>query len=38
MRGSEFVFDNSYPLYYKHHKINLNSGGSYINSLEYRKN
>ena len=32
MRGSEFVFDYVQLLYYKLHKIDLNHGGSYIDS------
>ena len=32
MRGSEIVFDYVQLLYYKCHKINLNHGGSYIDS------
>ena len=32
MKGSEFVFDYVYILYYKCHKINPNCGGSYIES------
>ena len=32
MKGSEFVFDYVQLLYYKCHKINLNRGGSYIDS------
>ena len=32
MRGTEFVFDYVQLLYYKCHKINLNHGGSYIDS------
>ena len=32
MRGSEFILDYFQSLYYKCHKINLNRGGSYIDS------
>ena len=32
IRGSESVFDYVKLLYYKRHKINLNCGGSYIDS------
>ena len=32
MKGSEFVFDYVYLLYYQSHKINLNRGRSYIDS------
>ena len=32
VKGSEFVFDYVYLLYYKGHKINPNCGGSYIDS------
>ena len=38
MKGSEFVFDYVPLLYYKCHKINLNYGGSYIDSLDWIKN
>ena len=38
MRGSEFVFDSVSSLYYKLHKINLNSGRSYIDSPKQLKN
>ena len=31
-KSSEFVFDCVHLLYYKCHKINLNCGGSYIES------
>ena len=34
MKGSEFVIDYGHLLYYKCHKINLNRGGSYIDSLD----
>ena len=37
MKSSEFVFDYVHLLYYKYHKINLNSGGSYINSPDWIK-
>ena len=38
LRDSEFVFDNVQLLYYKCHKINLNCGGSYIDSSYWIKN
>ena len=38
MKGSEFVFDYVQLLYYKCHKINLNLGESYIDSLDWIKN
>ena len=38
MRDSEFVFDYVQLLYYKCHKIDLNRGGSYIDSLDWIKN
>ena len=38
MRGSEFAFDNVQLLYYKCHKINLNCGGSYIDSSDWIEN
>ena len=37
MRGSEFIFDYVQSLYYKYHKINLNRGGSYIDSPDWIK-
>ena len=37
MKGSEFVFDYVYLLYYKCHKINPNCGGSYIDSPNWIK-
>ena len=38
MKGSDFVFDNIRLLYHKCHKINLNRGGSYIDSLDWIRN
>ena len=38
MRGSEFVLDYVQLLHYKYHKINLNRGGSYIDSPDWIKN
>ena len=38
IKGNEFVFDNVNLLYYQFHKIRLNRGGSYIDSLEWLKN
>ena len=45
MKGSDFVFDYVYLLYYKFyllyykcHKINPNRGGSYIDSPDWIKN
>ena len=35
MRGSEFVLDNVQLLYYKCQNINLNRGGSYIDSPDW---
>ena len=32
MKGSQLVFDNVNLLHYKCHKINLNCGGSHIDS------
>ena len=32
MRGSDFIFDCVYLLYYKCHKTNFKRGGSYIDS------
>ena len=32
MKGIEFVFNNVHLWYHKCHKINLNHGGSYIDS------
>ena len=37
MKGSEFVFDYVYLLYYKCHKINTNCGGSYVDSPDWKK-
>ena len=38
MKGSRFVFDYVQLLYYKYREINLNSGESYIDSLDQIKN
>ena len=38
MKGSEFVFDYIYLLYYKLHKKNSGHGRSYINSPDWIKN
>ena len=38
MRGREFAFHYVQLLYYKCHKINLNRGGSYIDSPDGIKN
>ena len=38
MRGSKFDFDNVDSFYYKLHKISLNRGRSYIDSLKWLKN
>ena len=38
MRGSEFVLDYAQLLYYQCHKVNLNGGGSYIDSLYWINN
>ena len=32
MKDSEFVYDYIHLMYYKCHKINLNRGGSYVDS------
>ena len=37
-KGSEFVFDYVYLLYYKCHKINPNHAGSYIDSPDWINN
>ena len=37
MRVNEFVFNYLQLLYYKFHKISLNRGESYIDSLEWIK-
>ena len=37
MRGRKFVFDSVDLLYYELHKINLNRGGSYIDSPKWLK-
>ena len=34
MRGSDFAFDGVNSLYYDFNKINLNRGGSYIESAK----
>ena len=34
MRGSDFILDCVYLLYYKCHKINFKRGGSYIDSSD----
>ena len=34
MRGSDFVFESLGLLYYNLHKISLNRGGSYVDSLD----
>ena len=38
MRVSGFVFDYVHLLYYKCHKININRGGSYIDSPDWIRN
>ena len=38
MKDSEFAFNYVYLLHYKCHKINLNRGGSYIDSPDWIKN
>ena len=38
IRGSNFVLDYVSLLYYKCHKINVNCGGSYIDSPDWIKN
>ena len=38
MKGSEFLFDCVHLMYYKCHKLNLNRGGSYIDSPDWIKN
>ena len=40
VRGNYFVFNDIlyYKLYYKYNKINLNHGGSYIDSPDWMKN
>ena len=37
MKGSEFVFDYVQLFYHKDHKINLNLGGTYIDSSDWIK-
>ena len=37
MSGSDFVLDYAQLLHYKCHKINLNRGGSYIDSPDWIK-
>ena len=38
MKGSEFVFDNVDSLYYKPHKISLNTVRLYVDSPKWLKN
>ena len=38
IKDSEFVFDCVHLLYYKFHKLNLNRGGSYIDSPHWMRN
>ena len=38
MKGSDFIFDCVHFSYYKYHKVNLNCGGSYIDSPDWIKN
>ena len=38
IKGSNFMFDCAYLLYYKCHKINPNHGRSYTDSAEWIKN
>ena len=38
MRASEFFFHYVCLLFYKRHKINLNHGGSYVDSPDWIKN
>ena len=38
MKGSKFVFNYVHLLYYKFYEINLNCGGSYIDSPDWIKN
>ena len=37
MKGSDFIFDSVQLLYYKCHKVNSKSGGSYIGSPDWIK-
>ena len=37
MKGNGFLFHCVHLLYYKCHKINLNCGGSYVNSPDWIK-
>ena len=38
MKGSKFAFDSVNLLHYNCHKISLNHGGSYTDSLKWLKN
>ena len=38
MRGSDFIFDCVYLLFYKCNKINFKRGESYVNSPDWIKN
>ena len=37
MKSNDFIFDCVHLLYYKWHKVNLNHGGSYIDSPNWKK-
>ena len=37
MKGCNFVFERSFGIYYKSHKVSLNYGGLYVKSLDYLK-
>ena len=37
MKGSDFIFDSVQLMYYKCHKVNFKSGGSYIDSPDWIK-
>lgn len=37
MKGCNFVFESSFGIYYKSHKVSLNHGGLHIKSLDYLK-
>ena len=38
LKGSEFVFNEVYLMYYKCHEMNPNRGGSYVESADWIKN
>ena len=37
MKRSDFIFNSVHLMYYKCHKLNFKSSGSYIDSSDWRK-